>query len=311
MISSDPLKMYRSGFGAVARDAICEQFNRITANLPGTVEGEDIEALHDMRVASRRMRASLKVFKACLPKKHRNPVEETVRNLTQSLGAVRDHDVFLEYLRDYQRQDKTSIKWLIQHEVKLREDARLEMLKMLAEYESSDIAERVEGMLDRVKMLWADNDKLSSNRFGEHALRLVSPRLRDLVESSGSIANPDDVAGLHLMRILAKKLRYTMEAFSPCFGTDMEQAISDLKNLQTLLGQIHDFDVWSEKLAQYRETVELTARRNESLEELIAVLKSSRDQEYASVVDYWQKLNSAGFSDNLIRIMQNQWLLAS
>lgn len=64
----------------------------------GTVKGEDREVLHDMRVAARRLRALLRIFRDCFPKKKFQKQDERLRNLIRSLGAVRERDVFIEML---------------------------------------------------------------------------------------------------------------------------------------------------------------------------------------------------------------------
>jgi len=71
------------------------RFNEMTAFEEGTLKGEDIEFLHDMRVASRRVQAVLKIFRGVFPKKaYRNEYEQ-IRLLIRSLGVVRDYDVFI------------------------------------------------------------------------------------------------------------------------------------------------------------------------------------------------------------------------
>jgi len=64
----------------------------------GTISGDDIEALHDMRVAARRLRAILRIFQDCFPKKKFKRQDEMLRRLIQSLGAVRERDVFIDIL---------------------------------------------------------------------------------------------------------------------------------------------------------------------------------------------------------------------
>jgi CHAD domain-containing protein len=66
----------------------------------GTVKGEDIEALHDMRVAARRLRAITRIFRECFPKKKFKKQDGRLQRLIRSLGAVREHDVFVELLAE-------------------------------------------------------------------------------------------------------------------------------------------------------------------------------------------------------------------
>lgn len=64
----------------------------------GTVKGEDLEALHDMRVAARRLRAILRIFRECFPNRKFKKQDERLQTLIGSLGAVRELDVFIGLL---------------------------------------------------------------------------------------------------------------------------------------------------------------------------------------------------------------------
>ena len=63
-----------------------------------TIKGDDPEALHDMRVAARRLRAILRMFRECFPKKKFKKHDEELQGLIRSLGAVRELDVFIRLL---------------------------------------------------------------------------------------------------------------------------------------------------------------------------------------------------------------------
>ena len=69
----------------------------------GTIKGEDIEALHDMRVSARRLRAVLRIFRDCFSKKKLKKHDARLQALIRSLGSVRERDVFLESLSGYKK----------------------------------------------------------------------------------------------------------------------------------------------------------------------------------------------------------------
>ena len=85
-------------FVEAARTSIRQQLGEMMENLEGTRRGEDVEALHDMRVASRRLRAALSVFAAAFPPKPFAVIEKEVAKTTDALGAVRDSDVQIEFM---------------------------------------------------------------------------------------------------------------------------------------------------------------------------------------------------------------------
>ncbi|MGO8671058.1 MAG: CHAD domain-containing protein [Capsulimonadaceae bacterium] len=84
-------------FLEAARLSIRTQAEELQKNLPGTRSG-DVDALHDMRVASRRLRAVMSVFAAAFPERIFRALEREAARVTDALGAVRDADVQIEYL---------------------------------------------------------------------------------------------------------------------------------------------------------------------------------------------------------------------
>jgi hypothetical protein len=73
--------------------------------------------------------------------------------------------------------------------------------------------------------------------------RLVRVRLDELCGFMPKAADPSKVTALHDMRIAAKRLRYLLELFAPLFGPYAATAAKRTKELQDLLGEIHDCDV--------------------------------------------------------------------
>ncbi len=77
----------------------------------------------------------------------------------------------------------------------------------------------------------------------DNAERIVRLRLDELCGFIPRAADPAEVDALHDMRIAAKRLRYILEITGPCFGAYARTATRQVKELQDLLGEIHDCDV--------------------------------------------------------------------
>ena len=77
----------------------------------------------------------------------------------------------------------------------------------------------------------------------DNAERIVLVRLDELCGFMPKAADPEEVVALHDMRIAAKRLRYILEVTGPCFGPYAKTATKLVKDLQDLLGEIHDCDV--------------------------------------------------------------------
>jgi CHAD domain-containing protein len=94
--------------GEGVKKILTARFNEMISHEQGTIDGSDIEALHDMRVASRRVQAVLKIFRSLFPKKKFKAEYEELRGLIRSLGEVRDFDVFIDKLEKMKEGGNTA-----------------------------------------------------------------------------------------------------------------------------------------------------------------------------------------------------------
>src|SRR5579875_468919 len=128
-------------FSEAAHTAIGKQLTELLDNLPGTRAGDDIEALHDMRVASRRLRAALSVFVDVFPAKQFGPLEKQVAKVTDALGAVRDADVLIEFMQAEREKapesGRVGLDAFIDHLQKDRDGERVHLVKALDQLEKS------------------------------------------------------------------------------------------------------------------------------------------------------------------------------
>jgi CHAD domain-containing protein len=88
---------------------------------------------------------------------------------------------------------------------------------------------------------------------GDNAERIVRVRLDELCSFMPKATDPKEVVALHDMRIAAKRLRYVLEVTGPCFGPYASNAVKLVKDLQDLLGEIHDCDVQLPEVAAFLE----------------------------------------------------------
>ena len=135
-----------------AHAALRHQLHELMDNLPGTRQGDDPEALHDMRVASRRLRAALSVFAAAFPPKPFKAVEKQVSAVTDALGAVRDADVLLEFMTQARDKaveaDRVGIDAFLQHMRQQRDHDRVILVKSLDRLEQSTFQQEFHALLD-------------------------------------------------------------------------------------------------------------------------------------------------------------------
>jgi CHAD domain-containing protein len=90
-----------TSFAAAAVATVRVRAEELLAHADGVLDVEQIERVHDMRVASRRLRAALEVYAPCFPKREYRRVLRDVKALADALGARRDPDVQLEGLQRF------------------------------------------------------------------------------------------------------------------------------------------------------------------------------------------------------------------
>jgi CHAD domain-containing protein len=88
-------------FAAAAARVVAVRSAEVFEHSGGVLDVEEIKHLHDMRVATRRLRAAMEVFAACFPRKRFRKRLKEVKALSDALGARRDRDVGIEFLTGF------------------------------------------------------------------------------------------------------------------------------------------------------------------------------------------------------------------
>jgi CHAD domain-containing protein len=104
-------------FGGAAKRVVKVRANEVFTRADGVLDLGEVEHVHDMRVATRRLRAALEVFEACFPRKRHRKALKKVKALADALGERRDADVEIEFLEglagEVAREDRQPLEALI------------------------------------------------------------------------------------------------------------------------------------------------------------------------------------------------------
>ena len=134
---------------------------------------------------------------------------------------------------------------------------------------------------------------------------MLHTRLEELYQFSPFISDPARVEELHNMRIAAKRLRYTLEIFAPCFtGKEFTKLYDQVKSVQEQIGEIHDRDVRGPLLQEFLDGN--AGQRPEirvGLEQLIGSQQTERAKLYRLFIAYWNKLQKQGFKRNFLQML--------
>jgi CHAD domain-containing protein len=232
-----------------ARKTFLFHFRQLLAHEPGARRGADIEALHDMRVATRRMRVAARVFAKYLDSEATRPFKAELKRAGGVLGNVRDLDVFWEKAARYQgtfpegeRPDLSPLRaaWEV-----ARKRGQEQMLSYL---DGSSYQHFKEAFGAYLQLPWPDVSP-SLNEKGEpapHRVRHVAPALiarclTDLRAYDEWFQGADvPLQRYHRLRITSKRLRYTLEYFREVLGPGAQALINEIKQLQDHLGDLQD-----------------------------------------------------------------------
>lgn len=238
---------------AYAAAAVLERLAMLTAEAAGVKTNSDVEHVHRMRVASRRLRTALRVFADCLPRRPLKAWQREARTVTRALGAARDLDVQLLFvagfdtprLRPRLRPGVRRLRLrLEQHRARLQP----KVVRRIEEFEASGVAE---SMRDRLAV--PAEPPPASPPLLRRGRDEITRHLDELLDLRANVDQPRRVHELHQMRIAAKHLRYSLEMFRPLFGDILKPGLATAKLIQQQLGDLHDGDVWREFLPGFAE----------------------------------------------------------
>jgi triphosphatase len=239
-----------STFGDLAFAIIRRHLAVLLAREPGTRLGEDIEELHDMRVATRRLRAALDLFGPVLPVRA-GALREELRWLAMVLGAVRDLDVQLERMDQMDRWATEGIDT-----IETTTPSPLRQLRTLLEIERDSARDAMLQALDSTR--WerlaaglaalarqGPNRRLAATRTPACVAvpDLVEARHREATRAAKRAKRTGRAADFHRLRIRCKRLRYSLEFTADLYGGQTTRFTRRLASLQDLLGLMQDADV--------------------------------------------------------------------
>jgi CHAD domain-containing protein len=121
----------------------------------GVLDVGDIERVHDMRVATRRLRAVLEIFAPCFPKRAHRRVLHDVKALADALGERRDPDVQIDALNAYAQavpaEDQPGVEVLVSRLRARQAGANADLAVALAEMERSDLRGRLRALVEEAR----------------------------------------------------------------------------------------------------------------------------------------------------------------
>jgi len=297
-----------------ARLIALAHLDKAAAAFPRLQEASDSEALHDFRVALRRLRSCLRAYRPWLEESLPKKLRRRLRDLADATGPGRDTEVQIEWLRGRSRHlssyHRAGLAWLL---------ARLEERMRKA---NEDMSERLprefprleEGLRRRLSTYRTEvHLQAGAHRptLAEITAGLVRRQAAELQSQLARVDGPEDQEEAHRARISAKRLRYLLEPLTEEVP-EAAAVVKHMKGLQDLLGELHDAHVLESELADALEAA--AAERSRRLLEISlsgapdeALLRAERRRIRESGLLAVAKLNRAR-RDRLFEDLESDWL---
>lgn len=302
-----PVNTKTSALCLIGADILLEHLQRLTDQIDGVRNHyrDDIEYVHQTRVATRRLRSVLPLFADCLPGKTAKRWRKRMRAVTKALGEARDADVQIEAVRKFDEKaaddERAGVERLLLRLEQRRERIQPAVVEALNELEASTLIEEMQQTLTALRSKAKKKGGETPSQYAyRHVHDEVTIRLDELLVYETYVHRPECAEELHQMRIAAKRLRYTMEAFAPLYAGALDSSIKTVKKIQSLLGDVHDCDVWVDYVPQFLEeertrTVEYFGD-DAAMDALYAGFEALRQnrrgfrqQQYEAFVQFWEE----------------------
>jgi len=258
-VEAEPLRLSKrmtaaQAFQAIARACLVQ----LTANEPVLRETRSPHALHQMRIALRRLRAAASTFKHMAADARTDEIKAELKWLASELNTARNLDVFLEETLRPAAEGTPDLEGLIDLGEEVRRahaEAYDRALDAITSQRYRNLLLDTAAWLETGDWIAADgaNRKARETPVGKFAARALGRRRKSLKQRGKRLARLDPAAR-HELRIAAKKMRYTAEFFSGLYdgkhGKRRERFVGALKELQDCLGKLNDIATGPETAAQ-------------------------------------------------------------
>jgi CHAD domain-containing protein len=213
----------------------------------------DVDGLHDMRVAVKRLREVLRVFRRLYSKKRLSRVLPAVEELNNALGRVRDLDVMatnVGWVAEQAPEVSGLVEILQGIWAEQRSQAHSELVQLWDRLLGHDhIVQRLRRLARSAKARKSRLNRLPCEKYGYMAIAARAQRVRQRIAENGV---GEDPARLHLVRLAVKRLKYTTEPFQTILPS-LDGPYKPVAKAQEAVGLARDFDVLATEMGDYFE----------------------------------------------------------
>lgn len=211
----------------------------------------DAEEIHDLRVASRRLREGLALFSPCYPPHRLAPIEARVKRLTRLLGEMRNTDEALAFFSGLESEPSLSgVRLPESFLAALRDKRGTEMDRLrngLRKLDRRSLRSRYRRRVRAPRLFASRADRIDPLApLAAYAAASLEARLVPIGNLLPQAGQREAIEAQHRLRIAVKRFRYRMELLWFLLGADFPRHHGLVKRYQELLGKMHDLDVFAD-----------------------------------------------------------------
>lgn len=247
-----------TGMHPVLSDSLAERYEKFCAELANCRNHPSLDAVHDLRVSIRRLNAVLAKIEQFNPTVMVHQCSRELKLLMKPLGRLRDIHVQIEWIEKTFRVIGPGLNEYLKKLWLKEKRLQRKITGMMENYTPTECA----ALHQHVFLLTKSDD---AGKFSAVSGSLLESLFGTLSGMKEGTAARDNAAHLHGMRIALKKYRYTVEILKPALGAGAGRLLKRMHALQTLLGDIHDFDVLIAKFSKFSQKKERTIYETSNL----------------------------------------------
>src|SRR5690242_2510580 len=245
VLPSESTSLGREPLTQVGLEALEKQLSRISDFVEPVSDHSDVEDIHQMRVATRRLRTMAHLLETtpAFRRKRVHRLRKQLQPMADRLGGVRDLDILLENLTEYEHSIEALGETSETHSA-LRDDIEQRREKSLKRLRKTLRHPKTQRMLDHpgeiAKGLVAREQSAQQLLVRYVAGSALWSRYEAILRFETEVDSAAEASQLHPLRIACKHLRYALELFSDDEDGCAESLLTTLKEVQTHLGDLQD-----------------------------------------------------------------------
>lgn len=208
----------------------------------------DLESIHDLRVSSRRLREGLALFSPCFPKRHLTALRARLKELTGTLGTIRNTDEALHFFAlltmELSAQANAAAGQLIHTLQSQRQEERTTLKKNLRAILPTTLRVLFEQTCNH-PLIFITRGVDPLQPIADFLKESIAKREAPLHELYPLACVPENITAQHRLRIAVKRFRYRLEYFSFLETVGYAELYAQAKGFHDILGHLHDLDVFA------------------------------------------------------------------